>query len=82
MKDQSNIFRLWFIGFCCCFPENRAQSQLPYKKWPLFSNFQVQRDSPSATKNGYLLCLYRRYIIHFQYSVSGFGILELTKSRE
>ena len=28
------------------------------------------------------LCLNRRYIIHFEYSVSGFGILELTKSRE
>ena len=39
-------------------------------------------DSPSATKNAYLLCLSRRYIIHFQYSVSEFAILELTKSRE
>ena len=48
---------------------------LPYKKWPLFSNFQVQRDSPCATKNGYLLCLNRRYIIHFQYSIRGFVIL-------
>ena len=36
------------------------------KKWPLFSNFQVQMDSPSAMKNAYLLCLNRRYIIHFQ----------------
>ena len=34
----------------------------------------MQRDSPSATKNAYLLCLDRRYIIHFQYSVSRFGI--------
>ena len=40
----------------------------------------MERDSPSVTKNAYLLCLNRRYIIHFQYSVSGFGILELTKS--
>ena len=42
----------------------------------------MQRDSPSATKNSYLLFLNRRYFIHCQYSVSGFGILELTKSRE
>ena len=74
-----------------CPPECHFQSEtkiepdlrlLPYKKWLLFSNFQVQRDSPSATKNGYLLCLNRRYIIHFQYSIRGFVILELTKSRE
>ena len=39
-------------------------------------------DSPSATKNCYLLWLNRRYIIHFQYSIWGFVILELTKSRE
>ena len=42
------------------FPESRAQSQLPYKKWALFSNFQVQRDSPPATYNLYILCLNRR----------------------
>ena len=50
--------------------------------WPLFSHFQVQRDSLSATKNAYLSCLNRRYIIYFQYSVSGFVILKLTKSCE
>ena len=58
---------------------NHAQSQLPYQKWPIFSNFQVQRDCPSATKYPYLLYLNRRYIIHFQYSVSGFGAKEVAR---
>ena len=31
----------------------------------MMSNFQVQRDSPSAKKNAYLLCLNRRYVIQF-----------------
>ena len=42
----------------------------------------MQRDSPSAAKNAYLWCLNRRYIVHFQNSVSGLVIFELTKSRE
>ena len=58
------------------------QIQLSYKKCPLFSNFQVLRDSTSAAQNFYLLCLNRWQIIHFQYFVSGFVILELTKSRQ
>ena len=50
MTDQSNIFRPWFKELCWCFPENRAQSQLPYKKkFPFFSNFQVQGDSSSTS---------------------------------
>ena len=40
----------------------------------------VERDSHSATKNAYPLCLNRRYLIHFQYSVGGF--VELVGQKE
>ena len=81
---QSLRLRLTSIHKCSEIDESnlRDRKSASIQKRPLFSNFQVQRDSPSATKNAFLLCLNRRYIIHFQYSVSGFVILDLKKSRE
>ena len=49
MHYYENDFLFSCKSFCYWFPESCPQSQLPFKKWPLFTNFQVQRDSPSAT---------------------------------